>query len=414
MLRRMFLISSKAGTAQFEAEASWKRALRAGRIADPAAFAEFMLAKVSRTFALNIRVLPFRLRNQVLLAYLFCRMADTLEDDGDLLSHEKVRLLEAFRGLFPPGPSWERKVEEFAAAVPPHWADSDGETTATGRSGSASPRWDRLLVHHCRHVLPLLREFPEPAVTAISACVDEMCAGMIRFIGRQEAVKTGGILIGSLKDLDDYCYYVAGTVGNLLCDLFTLHSPLITAKRARALRGLSVSFGLGLQLTNILKDIHDDRGRNVSYLPTDLLATHGLTQDTFLSPDRREQAARVLEDLIRKANGHLEDAVAYSCHLPRLEPRIRLFCLWPLFMAEETLVLLAGNRHTLSDATRIKISRDEVGAIVRRTSLACWSNRLIRALFQGSRVRLEKALASGSPPSASLGAGFSARRGPPT
>jgi farnesyl-diphosphate farnesyltransferase len=402
----MFLISSKAGAAQAGAEAAWIRSLREGRLADPAAFAEFMLSKVSRTFALNIRVLPVRLRRQVLLAYLFCRMADTLEDDGDLVHHEKVRLLESFRGLFPPGPAWERKVADFVSAVPAHWGDPDADPDAV--------RWDRLLVRHCRHVLPQLRELPEPAVKAISACVDEMCAGMIRFAGRKEEVRTGGVLIGTVKDLDDYCYYVAGTVGNLLCDLFALHSPLITDKRAKALRGLSVSFGLGLQLTNILKDIHDDRSRNVSYIPQDLLAAHGLTQGTFLSADRREEAARVLETLIRKANGHLEDAIAYSCLLPRLEPRIRLFCLWPLFMAEETLVLLAGNRRAQPEAARLKISRDEVGAIVRRTSLACWSNRLIRALFQGTRARLEAALAAGSPSSPSLLAGGSARRGPPT
>lgn len=373
----MFLISSRADTAR--EEVAWKRSLAEGRIEDPAAFAEFMLAKVSRTFALNIRVLPLRLRHQVLLAYLFCRMADTLEDDGDLEAPEKAALLESFRGLFPPGPGWETRVAGFLNAVPAHWADSD--------------RWDRLLVSHARWIFPQLREFPEPAVRAISACVDEMATGMIRFTARQEAVKAGGVLIGSLKDLDDYCYFVAGTVGNLLCDLFAAHSPLISKGRAKALRALSVSFGLGLQLTNILKDIHDDRERNVSYIPQDLLSAHGLTQASFLSAEGRGRAADVIEHLIRKANNHLEDAMAYSCLLPRLEPRLRLFCLWPLFMAEETLVLLAGNRHALRESGGLKISRDEVRAIVRRTSLACWSNQLLQALFHGTRARLENALA---------------------
>lgn len=376
----MFLISSKAGSAQ--AEAVWKRSLSEGRVADPAAFAEFILAKVSRTFALNIRVLPARLRRQVLLAYLFCRMADTLEDDGDLIPHEKIALLEAFRGLFPPAPGTPERMEEFVRAVPAHWGSGE--------------RWDRLLVFHCRWILPQLREFPDPAVKAISACVHEMCDGMIRFTRRQEETRAGGVLIGSLKDLDDYCYFVAGTVGNLLCDLFALHSPLISKKRAKALKSLSVSFGLGLQLTNILKDIHDDRERNISYLPQDLLAAHGLNQASFLSPEGREQAAEVLENLIRKAKTHLEDALAYSCLLPRLEPRLRLFCLWPLFMAAETLVLLAGNRHAVRDTAKLKISRETVGAIVRRTSLACWSNELIRALFNGSLARLESALAAGA------------------
>jgi farnesyl-diphosphate farnesyltransferase len=375
----MFLISSKSASA--DADAVWKRALAEGRVEDTAAFAEFMLGKVSRTFALNIRVLPVRLRRQVLLAYLFCRMADTLEDDGELNAAEKMRLLDAFRRLFPPGPGWENRLEEFSAAVPAHWGASD--------------RWDRLLVHHARLVLPQLKAFPGPAVTAISACVDEMCAGMSRFVEKQEAVRQGGVLIGSLKDLDDYCYFVAGTVGNLLCDLFGQHSPLINRKRAKALRELAVSFGLGLQLTNILKDIHDDRERNVSYLPQDLLAAHGLDQASFLAEENRKRAALVLESLLTKARMHLEDALAYTCLLPRLEPRLRLFCLWPLFMAAETLVVLARGRHTVRDGAKLKISREDVGSIVRRTSMACWSNRLVRALFQGTMARLEAALAAG-------------------
>jgi farnesyl-diphosphate farnesyltransferase len=389
----MFLISSKTAAIEAEAEARWKRALSEGKISDPNAFAAFMLAKVSRTFALNIQVLPLGLRKQVLLAYLFCRMADTLEDDQDLETPEKVRLLEGFRDLFqgPTGIPGEERVRTFLRGVPAAWGESD--------------RWDRLLVHHAAWIFPQLEAFPPPAIKSIGACVAEMCDGMIRFTERQEGARNGGVLIGSLKDLDDYCYFVAGTVGNLLCDLFAQHSPLITRQRAQALRGLSVSFGLGLQLTNILKDIHDDRERNVSYIPQDLLAAHGLTQASFLSEDAREKAAAVLETLIRKAETHLEDAIAYSCLLPRLEPRIRLFCLWPLFMAAETLVLLAGNRRALRETSKLKISRDSVGAIVRRTSLACWSNRLLKALFHGTRKRLEVALASEAPASKSLAGG---------
>lgn len=380
----MFLIASQTPAGQAETEAAWKRALSEGHIANPSAFAEFMLDKVSRTFALNIRVLPSSLRKQVLLAYLFCRMADTLEDDVELLTMEKVRLLEGFRELFqgPTGIPGEERVRCFVKGVPSDWDRSD--------------RWDRLLVRHAGWIFPQLEAFPKPAVRAIGDCVVEMCDGMIRFAERQESARQGGVLIGSLKDLDDYCYFVAGTVGNLLCALFSLHSPLIGRKREQALKALAVSFGLGLQLTNILKDIHDDKERNVSFIPQDLLASRGLDQASFLSEAARDDAADVLESLIRKAGTHLEDAIAYTCLLPRLEPRLRLFCLWPLFMAQETLVLLAGNRRALRETSKLKITREAVAAIVRRTSLACWSNRLLKALFHGSRRRLEMALATGS------------------
>ena len=121
-----------------------------GQIQDPKAFAAFMLSKTSRTFALNIQVLPAVLRRQVLLAYLFCRMADTLEDDAELPEVEKVRLLEAFCGLFSPSEgtgngkvqthSRQRRLEVFRSLVPADWGQSE--------------QWDRLLVHHCHWIFP--------------------------------------------------------------------------------------------------------------------------------------------------------------------------------------------------------------------------------------------------------------------
>ena len=63
-------------------------------------FAEDILQKVSRTFALNIQVLPTRLRIPVLMAYLLCRIADTIEDDPDLSADAKEYSLRLFSQIF--------------------------------------------------------------------------------------------------------------------------------------------------------------------------------------------------------------------------------------------------------------------------------------------------------------------------
>jgi farnesyl-diphosphate farnesyltransferase len=48
------------------------------------AFCDAMLPKVSRTFAICIRLLPSDLEHPVLVAYLLCRVADTIEDTPDI------------------------------------------------------------------------------------------------------------------------------------------------------------------------------------------------------------------------------------------------------------------------------------------------------------------------------------------
>src|SRR5438552_2755950 len=87
----------------------------------------------------------------------------------------------------------------------------------------------------------------------------------------QSSIQRGGRRKG-LNDVDEmheYCYFVAGVVGEMLTELFCAHSPKIDARRAE-LERLAVSFGQGLQMTNILKDIWDDLERGFCWLPKDV------------------------------------------------------------------------------------------------------------------------------------------------
>src|SRR5690554_2512481 len=82
-------------------------------------FADDILLKVSRTFALNINVLSGRLKQSVLLAYLCLRIADTVEDDPQMTASEKKRLLDAFSNIFA---NYDKHlVKEFTDALPVEW-----------------------------------------------------------------------------------------------------------------------------------------------------------------------------------------------------------------------------------------------------------------------------------------------------
>jgi farnesyl-diphosphate farnesyltransferase len=57
------------------------------------------LPKVSRTFALNISVLKGDLHKSILVAYLFCRTIDTVEDATKLEASHKINLLLHFASI---------------------------------------------------------------------------------------------------------------------------------------------------------------------------------------------------------------------------------------------------------------------------------------------------------------------------
>ncbi len=321
-------------------------------------YAEEELGKVSRTFALNIKVLGENLRRPVLLAYLYMRIADTIEDDPDLPASEKSNLLKKFSQALNLG---KNSADIFVEALPQNWKDSE--------------KADYALCSNAAVVIPLLSEYPEQVANAVKKAVEEMCSGMAEFAERKEARTDGWFYIENESDLDRYCYFVAGLVGNMLTELFCHSGKNFKEKQQKRMRELAVSFGLALQLVNIIKDIQEDSARKVCFVPVEFCRKHGINSvQEFFSPETsQEKKNSVTGELIKKAMRHLQDVKSYIKILPRCEHRIRLFCLWPSLMAADNLrVITEGG---------IKITRKTVKRIVRRSTIFGWSNAWIEREF---------------------------------
>ena len=78
----------------------------------PEDFCRRALPEVSRTFALNIPVLPPPLDLVVTVAYLLCRIADTLEDEARGQVSERAELFHTLGRLVKLEPGWEERAEE--------------------------------------------------------------------------------------------------------------------------------------------------------------------------------------------------------------------------------------------------------------------------------------------------------------
>ncbi len=321
------------------------------------AYQEAILRDVSRTFALTIPQLPEGLRTVVGNAYLLCRIADTIEDSPALSIGQKLAFSEAFAEIV----EGSRAVEGF-----------DAELAGALTHGSLDAERD--LIRNTSSVIRVAHSFSAPERAALSRCVRIMTGGMEDF---QEGQFTDGLR--DVPHLDAYCYHVAGVVGEMLCDLFCAYSPEV-AKNRENLAGLAVSFGEGLQMTNILKDIWDDKARNVVWLPRSVFDAHGF--------DLRELGVRGkdagfragLFELIAIAHGHLENALAYTLLIPKNEPGIRRFCLWAIGMAVLTLRKIHGNPFFLS-GDDVKISRRAVRGVIAASNAAYKNDFALKTLF---------------------------------
>ncbi|XXF78206.1 squalene/phytoene synthase family protein [Myxococcaceae bacterium GXIMD 01537] len=339
------------------------------------AYCREVLPQVSRTFALNIPVLPAPLDLAVTVAYLLCRIADTLEDEV-------------------PGAAAGALLSRLArlARLPEGWMNEAARFTREAREAlrPQAPEAEVRLLEGASRVLEALAGLAAPVRERIAECVETMSEGMERMGARGRAVG-GGLGLGDLKETLEYCYYVAGVVGEMLTGLFAWHSKEVAA-RVPSLQPRAVAFGNALQLTNILKDVREDFERGSCWLPRTVLAEHGLTPETLLEPGRRESALAAHADLVAVAHRELDAAFDYTLALPRAERGLRLFCLWPLFLSVMTLRKLAGNPAVL-EPRPVKISRNTVRVVVMLTRvLVSWDGAL-RWLYAGLTRALPRARA---------------------
>ena len=148
-----------------------------------------------------------------------------------------------------------------------------------------------------------------------------------------------------------------------------------------------VETGQGLQMTNILKDVWEDRRRGACWLPRDVFARRGFDL-AGLDPDCLDPAFhRGLVELIAIARGHLANALRYTLIIPKHERGIRRFCLWALGMAVLTLRKLHG-RLDYRSGQDVKISRGSVRATVLVTNALVAHDAALRGMFDMLTRRL--------------------------
>ncbi|MFP4172907.1 MAG: phytoene/squalene synthase family protein [Candidatus Hydrogenedentota bacterium] len=332
--------------------------------AEDFAFQQEVLQQVSRTFALTIPQLPEELRVVVGNAYLLCRIADTIEDCEVLAFSEQQR----FYKWFIAAAEGTASPEEFAAAL----HEQLGEDMLPA---------ERELVRRTPAVLRITRSFHGDDQAALTRCIRIMSEGMEHFQARQ-----AGAGLRDQRELDSYCYYVAGVVGEMLTELFCNHSEA-AAQRREALSELAVSFGQGLQMTNIIKDVWHDKERRVCWLPADAF---GGDLEALAEGKMDERFEAVLRELTATARGHLENALRYTLLIPASETGIRQFCLWALGMAVLTLRKIHRSRSYFSEGATVKISRNSVRATIAVSKVFGRSDRSLRVIFRLLTAALPK------------------------
>ena len=308
------------------------------------AYQKTILGSVSRTFALTIPLLPPAIEKVVGNTYLLCRIVDTIEDAADLSPSTK----QALSKLFLDAVLEKAPVDSFV-------------TPCLEALKNYSNQDELDLIIHTPTVLRILHTCSVSDQAAVSRCVSIMSNGMSHFHGKQNELG-----LKDLQEFEEYCYVVAGVVGELLTTIFSNHSPEF-AKHIRKHEDLSIAFGQALQMTNILKDSPEDRARGVSWKPANISQT----------------------ELLCIAYQKLEDSLRYIQLIPQQDIGMRQFCFLAFGLAAMTLSKIA-NRKQFAHKDEVKLSRSTVMSFYSFTKIAASSDILMKAFFYLSTGSLRK------------------------
>ena len=224
-----------------------------------------LLVKTSRTFALAIPELDGETRRAMTLGYLLLRISDTFEDAAPWDRERRVAALFRFADMvaaFVDGPT--AAAEDSVAAQVQSWL-ADPPTAHAGYLE---------LLRATDEVLAAYAALDPAARSVIGVHVRRTTLGMAYFVKRAD--RSGEFRLHGITELRDYCYVVAGIVGEMMTEVLLLGASLEPI--AEGLRRRGPAYGEGLQLVNVLKDS----------------ATDAVEGRTFVSSARdREQAFTV-------------------------------------------------------------------------------------------------------------------------
>ncbi|WP_413295482.1 phytoene synthase [Synechococcus sp. MIT S9452] len=193
----------------------------------------------AKTFYLGTLLMPPAKRRAIWAIYVWCRRTDELMDSPEAQALP-VAELSARLDL------WEQRTRELFA-------------------GQVRDGLDRVMADVIEH-------YPQPLEAYL-----EMIEGQRMDLAKHR--------YADFAELKQYCFRVAGTVGLMTQEVMGLDPAYTTAPWSERpdTSEAAVALGIANQLTNILRDVGEDRGRGRIYLPQEDLQRFGYSEAELMA-----------------------------------------------------------------------------------------------------------------------------------
>jgi len=321
-------------------------------------FCSTKLKQVSRSFATVITFLPNKpdapIRLAVGIFYIVLRALDTVEDDMNLSSFDSYVLEED-----------KKDVEDARSAAKQRLLCQFAQRLSDSVEGNADKHQplhgfgeghERELIENMDAIVYGMSVLPPKLRQVVLDITEEMGVGMAGYVSRD--LKNG---TDDAKDFEQYCHYVAGTVGDGLTRIFAScgYCPADLVSH----RELWDAMGSFLQRTNIIRDYLEDLVDGRAWWPRSVWELY-VTKDAEFG---RSKSLSRLADSASIEAGHstsclnhmIADALEMvgSClsYLEALnDPDVISFCALPQVMAIATLSVCFDNQKVFQGVVKIR------------------------------------------------------------
>lgn len=306
---------------------------------------KYLLDLVSRSFALAIPLLDKNKKIKVEVQYLLARIIDTIEDSMHEVK-DKETLITGFINILKTANT--ENLENF-------------KKVAISKTVNEN---DKILIENLDIVLKAFFNFPIEIKNMSISYLKEMGYGMIYYQDH---------IITSFDDLNDYCYYVAGTVGLYLTELTRLSDGLnLDKEKAKKL-------GIFLQKINIIKDAKMDYNEKRVFWPSSLFDNEN-PAPYFEDIAYMDKSLEILNKMIENATNEFKSSIEYIMSIEKKAQGYRRFCLVSVLMGYETLKLIKNNYDLFTGKT-LKISKKTTVEIVSKVKSDFYTNKKLEDII---------------------------------
>lgn len=293
----------------------------------------YHLSKVSRSFAVAISFLKEPLKEYVSISYLLFRVLDTVED-----------------AIWADPAQQKKSFEDFLSFLKSDFSLVNLETWKKNFP-SKIPEHEKNLIAISEKIFQRLNELPTVASDVIKATAKSMTQGMSFYCDQ----KNKNLKITSVTQLNQYCIFVAGIIGELLENLYaiTSHQAKLNIQQSKSKIIKALHFGIFLQKINILKDQFQDE-----------------KEGRFFISDRK--------NVLSSLKFHIQQSLDYLKSIAQPDFGYRMFCGFSFFLALLTVPVLTQSK---SEFDINKISKSEVQDLILQLQEKIHSNQDIDEIF---------------------------------